>query len=215
MVEFAALTNTEITPSSEQDASLLVGLAKGNPDAEQSFERRFRPRFELIARYGGVPPQDCEDVAQDAMLAALSQIKRGLFRSESSLGTWLEVIVRGKIVDYKRGLRPTSSIDTEREEDLNILALLHYHGPVYELQILVRQLLGQMSSQHRMVLIMNRIIGLTIEEISRQTEWPTGTVGRILAEAKQEFRRLFASSEDFRGRSRQRLIGTDERAGSP
>jgi DNA-directed RNA polymerase specialized sigma24 family protein len=131
------------------------------------------------------------------------------------MGTWLEVIVRGKIADYKRGLRPTSSIDTEREEDLNTLALLHYHGPVYELQILVRQLLGQMSAQHRMVLIMNRIIGLTIEEISRRADWPAGTVGRILAEAKQEFRRLFASSEDFRGRSRQRLTGTDERAGSP
>lgn len=84
VVEFAALTNTEITPSSEQDASLLVGLAEGNLDAEQSFERRFRPRFELIARYAGVRSQGCEDVAQDAMLAALSQIKRGLFRNESS-----------------------------------------------------------------------------------------------------------------------------------
>jgi RNA polymerase sigma factor (sigma-70 family) len=214
VVEFAALTKIGAMPSGEQDEFLLVGLATGNPDAERSFERRFGPRFELIARYAGVCLQDCEDVAQDAMLAALSQIKRGLFRNESSLGTWLEVIVRGKIADYKRGLRRISPLDAEREDDLNNLTLLLCHRPVYEIQILVRQILAQMSPQRRMVLILNRMVGLTIEEISRRTEWPTGTVGRILAEAKQEFRRLFGSSESFGERLRQRVTGADERTGS-
>src|SRR5438105_4015916 len=88
-----------------EDMALLAAVVAGNVEGEAAFHRRYAPRFEIVARQAGVPAQDCEDVAQDAMMAAVSQIKRGIFRGDCSLGTWLEVILRGKIADYKRSLR--------------------------------------------------------------------------------------------------------------
>lgn len=86
----------------EEDLTLLTGVAEGDPRSESLFLSRFKSRFELIARSSGVPDEDCEDVAQEALTAAFSQIRRKLFRGESSLGTWLETILHGKIVDYQR-----------------------------------------------------------------------------------------------------------------
>lgn len=197
-------------PFGQPDAMMLAGLAAGDPDAQRLFEQRFRGRFELIAGYSGVPPQDCEDIAQEALIAAFSQIARGLFRNESSLGTWLEVIVRGKIADYKRRTRPVVSIDGEAEHDLSSLTTSLRCAPAYEVQILVREILAQMSPQRRMVLILNRIVGLTTDEISHRTGWPAGTISRLLVEAKQEFRHFFADSEDFDGLPRQRIMGSNE-----
>ncbi len=201
--------------ANEDDGAIVTGVADGDAASETAFDRRFRPRFELIARCSGVPMQDCEDVAQEALVAATGQIRRKMFRGESSLGTWLEAIVRGKIVDYKRlrhkHLRPIDGVPhavpsdgpSDRRHELSS------GWPDYEVAISVRHALSQLPRQHRVVLVMNRVVGLTIEEISQRVGWPPGTVGRVLADAKRRFREILSSPERFPPIPRLKGAGDD------
>ena len=187
--------------TSDEDLTLLAGIAEGDPTCESAFVSRFKTRFELIARFSGVPDQDCEDVAQEALIAAFSQIRRKLFRGDSSLGTWLEAILHGKIVDYQRrcyrhGL-PDVTISTG-DPDVSRESTALVVRQQSEVRILVREVLLQLPRQHRIILVLNMLIGLTIEEIAGRFGLPTGTVGRILSEAKRQFREiLMKSPEEF------------------
>lgn len=201
--------------ASDEDTALVAGVEDGDPGAEAEFARRFKPRFELIARYSGVPEKDCEDVAQEALASAFSQIQRKMFRRDSSLGTWLEKIIRGKIIDYRRAPQnhlaqggftvPDGSTETVGGTEVVVSAPM----PDYVLSLTVREVLKQMHPKERIVLLLNRLWGLTIEEISARCGWPPGTVGRILAEAKREFRRILSSAEEIPKPRRLKGAGED------
>lgn len=195
-----------MTASDDKDR-LLNGIAQGNPEDESAFVNRFKRRFEVIALCNGVPQQDCEDIAQDALLAALGQIRRKLFRGDSSLSTWLNTIIHGKIADYQRGsyrrkhfeismvdgLSANSSHFKDEGPEPHALAV----RPQLELGILVREVLMRLPKQQRIILVLNSSVGLTIQEIARRFALPAGTVGRILSEAKKQFREILMGSEEF------------------
>lgn len=200
--------------ASDEDTALVAGVEDGDPGAEAEFARRFKPRFELIARNSGVPAKDCEDVAQESLASAFSQIKRKMFRRESSLGTWLEKIIRGKIIDYRRSPQNRLAqgrftvLDGSPETVGGAEVIVSGPVPDYVLSLTVREVLKQMPARERIILLLNRLEGLTIDEISERLGWPSGTVGRILAEAKREFRRILSASEEIP--RRRRLEGTGE-----
>jgi len=136
------------------------------------------------------------------MAAAFSQIQRGMFRGESGLGTWLEAIVHGKVTDYKRspGKRPLPSQNSGSDHDgrsreITLAAALPVSRPTTEEVLTVREILQRLPRHHRVILTLNKVGGYTIAEISGRLRWPSGTVGRVLAEAQQTFRELYAESE--------------------
>jgi len=143
------------------------------------------------------------------MAAAFNQIQRGMFRGESGLGTWLEAIVHGKVTDYKRspGKRPLPSQnpgldqDGRRHEIEPVLAA----RPRPEEVLAVREILQRLPRNHRVILTLNKVGGYTIAEIGRRLRWPSGTVGRVLAEAQQTFRELYVDSEEFPASQRQSI----------
>src|SRR5271157_3485630 len=90
------------------DRTLALCIRQGDAQAVEAFVKKFRGRVEWLAGRYGVPTEDCQDIAQDVLAAAVDQIQRNLFRAECTLGTWLERIVRGKVIDFNRspGRRP-------------------------------------------------------------------------------------------------------------
>lgn len=175
------------------EPKVLAAIAAGDPGAYEALDRRFRQRLAWLARAAGIPAQDCEDVVQETLAAACDQLRRGLFRQKSSLGTWLEVLLRGKIVDYRRSPGKRSlSADwalhqfTEIENSPSSLEPCVLPSP--DLVLGIREVIAKLPARHRMVLLMSVSEGLTIAEISRCVGWPPGSVGRILAEAKNMFR---------------------------
>ena len=72
-----------------------------------------------------MPSDDCADVAHETIATALDQLRRGMFRGDSSLKTWLVRILRGKVVDYwrRRGrdaalMVPDGSVEIADAQDL-------------------------------------------------------------------------------------------------
>ena len=198
--------------ATEEDRTLSDAIRRGDSTACEVFDAKFRQRIEWIARRRGVRELDCADIAQEAMVAAYSQIQRGMFRGESGLGTWLEAIVHGKVTDYDRspGRRPLPSQTSPPSPDGDNRDFTGYEvflvsQPKAELVLAVRELLRRLPPHHRVILVLNKIGGYTIAEIGRRLRWPSGTVGRILAEAQEKFREMYADSEKFVPAQRQSI----------
>lgn len=178
--------------ASAEDLSLVSGLLEGDPTVGTVFTERYRPRLLWLAMSAGVPPQDREDVVQETLAASLSQIQRGLFRGECSLGRWLETIFRGKVVDYRRSrgrfVQPTA--DDGEDPGYDSMAASNASWPNQETILTVREILQRMPRRHRVLIILNKMADLTIDDIAARLQMPSGTVGRIIAEGKVMFREL-------------------------
>lgn len=185
-------------PTHPEDSALALRIVGGDEDAAEEFGRQYLERFAHLARRVGVPPQDCQDVAQEALLTALSQMQRGLFRGESALGTWLEKIVSGKIVEYWRMQARHGGVVTipESDEADEVEARrTFYDGALVRLAsghvvAMVRETLRLMPARYRAVLLLKRTEGYTIEELSRAMEMTMGQVARRLYTAEEMFRRI-------------------------
>jgi RNA polymerase sigma-70 factor, ECF subfamily len=178
-----------VLPLHDSELARLVEI--GDEHAATVLDGKYRPRLESIARKSGVPVEDCRDLAQDVLAAAMLQIRNGAFRAESTVGTWLRGILKTKIADYwRRSQRnPLRMVAREDSYDEPATADLVAKNTDPTVQIGVRQALGRMPALHRLVLILNQFGGVTTAEIAVRLGRPQGTIGRILVEAKERFRR--------------------------
>lgn len=184
-------------PEAELSESQLLALVQRSGAANlEDFGQRTLVRFLQRARGAGIPAQDCEDVAQEAWLAALSQLRRGVFRGESSLETWLRRIIGGKIADYwrARGLRDvalTQATDGEWVTEHDPCQRLNWTvAGDQSLVANVHEVLRKLPRLHRVILLLNRTAGYTIEEISQSSGLTPGQVSARLYAAEEMFRRL-------------------------
>src|ERR1019366_3253957 len=86
----------------QEDEALAQAIADGNEAAETTFDRMFRSKVEVFVRKRGIPSQDCADVVQLVLHNALRQLRRGAYRAEAGLATWLHAIISGGVADYFR-----------------------------------------------------------------------------------------------------------------
>jgi len=178
-----------LQPVHSEDLALVASIVSGDEAAADEFARKFSEKFEYLARRNGVPVQDCQDVAQEAMLTALGQMKRGVFRGESKVGSWLAQIIHGKVMDYWRERRGASVLALDEPGELHdFVGTISAPMTDYELVACVHETLKTLPRQHRVILILKRTEGFTLEEISRMLEMTTGQVGGKLYAAEEMFR---------------------------
>lgn len=189
------------------DLAFVEKVANGDREAAELFLYRCQLWTGQLARMSGLPKQEWGDVANEALLTALGQMRRGLFRGDSSFQTWVERIIRGKIADYwrargdgKAGLIPLESAldeyQQELERNVSLIQSLALRKTGEETRLMVRQALSAMSRQHAMVLLLNVREGYSTVEIGQRLDLPQGTVGRKLYEAKKQFRQFFSNTSE-------------------
>jgi RNA polymerase sigma-70 factor, ECF subfamily len=182
------------------DLALVGRIVAGDHKAAEEFERKFMAKFEGIARHSGVSSQDCRDVAQEAFMSAISQMQRGLFRGDSSLHTWLVTILWGKISDYRRAQRRTGGLlhtsDSVDIDNISVIDQIASRTIDYALVTAVREALKGMPGQLRMILLLNRTMGFTIEEISKGMGLTKGQISGRLYKAEELFRQLIGCGDD-------------------
>jgi RNA polymerase sigma factor (sigma-70 family) len=189
--------------TAHDDLILANAVAAGDKTATDLFAEKFRQKLVYLAKKRSIPYQDCEDIAHETLLTAINQLRRGLFRGESTLGTWLERILSGKIADYWRN-KLSKDLPSEVRTDSNadVFEMINQDQASLQsdpvLRIMVQEVLSKMTVKHRRILLLNQVDGYTIKDISKLLGWPAGTVGRILAEAKIIFRDLVLGVEEFR-----------------
>ncbi len=125
-------------------------------------------------------------------------MRSGRFRRESGVGTWLNAILKNKIAGYWRD--PQTNPARRRGDVLpdDPLAALVVKASDPLLGLVVERALGDLGPEHRLVFVMNQFSGFTTQEIADRLGRRPGTIGRILAEAKEQFRRAFRREDSGR-----------------
>jgi RNA polymerase sigma-70 factor, ECF subfamily len=166
---------------------VLVDRARtGDLEAFSALVERHRATVvRVAARLVG--QHEAEDVAQDAFLRAYHRLSR--FRGEASFRTWLLRITHNSAVDAlaRRGRDATEPADVL--DDAPEPAGSRHPAARLEQDERLRRLEGKLRllrDEHRTVLVLRDVEGLSYQEIADVTDTPVGSVKGRLHRARGE-----------------------------
>ena len=140
--------------------------------------------------------EDAADAVQDAFVNAFRAL--GRLREGSAFGPWFRSIVRSQCRGRVRAARPTvgwSEIDAG-ETAVPPAALLAVERE--ELADAVRAALRTISPEHREILVLKEIEGMSYAEIAEAMTIPPGTVASRLHHARAALKRALGAMEGGR-----------------
>ncbi len=184
-------------PPDPDEAAAIVRVQQGHTDSfELLVERYMRGAFAVAYRLLG-QRQDAEDVVQEAMLAALTNIRT--FDTSRRFGPWFYriVVTRGLNFRKSRARRQTESID--RDEFAT-----RAPGPGVDmeraaLRDAVTTALARLPERQRMVVQLYELDGFSGAEIAAMLGIPAGTVRWHLHEARRTLRGMLAQFQGVAG----------------
>jgi RNA polymerase sigma-70 factor (ECF subfamily) len=185
------------------DRELVERSRKGDQDAFRQIFERYRRRAYALA-LGVVHDRDAAlDVVQDAFLRAYRALDG--FEGTASVYTWLYRIVMNVAIDHlrKRGRQKAVDYDDavahlEEESPADTAALvpqLVRGNPAKELarreiREKIDGALATLSPNHRAVLVMREVDGLSYEEMAKVMKCSKGTIMSRLFHARKNMQRL-------------------------
>jgi len=177
---------------------------KGSRDAFARLLQKYeKPVYHHALRMVG-SPEDAADLTQEVFL----KVWLGLpaFQGESSFSTWLYRLTGNACIDFLRRekkRRGDASLD-DGERDLASHLPDPAAGPQREaereeLQKGVREGLLRLSQDHREVLVLREIDGLSYEEIGQVLNLNPGTVKSRIARARQALAKILRENGNLSG----------------
>lgn len=169
-----------------QEEKLIAGLKVGDSRAVSEWFSLYYTTLVTVASTKISSRQDAEEVVQECFLNCLKQI--GLFRSQSSLLTWMNAILRHEISDYYRKKYAKKALQT-----LPLLEKIVAH-PVHDSHAVshkVTHVLTQMRAEYRELLLQKYVDALRVKDIALEKGRSCKAVESDLFRAREEFRSLW------------------------
>jgi RNA polymerase sigma-70 factor, ECF subfamily len=168
----------------DSDQTLVRRAVAGDASAFEALVQRYRAQVLRVASRI-VGPSDAEDVTQDVFVRAFHRLDQ--FRGESPFRSWLLRIAHNVALNTLAQRRPHEPEDAIVEQDQANRA----RTPAEELEVDERRQrlalkVRQVQPQHRAVLVLRDVEGLSYDEISRITDQPLGSVKGRLFRARRE-----------------------------
>jgi RNA polymerase sigma-70 factor (ECF subfamily) len=182
------------------EAELIAKARAGDRDAFSVLVQRYERRVVGIAMAVAHNQDDALELAQETFVRAFQNLKN--FESRSSFSTWLYRIAANLSIDFWRreGRYPVlRGEDAENE----LRRLPSSEGDSYraasrtELGKKLKDALEELTPEHRAVVLLREVEGLSYDEISDMLECPRGTVMSRLHYARNRLRSIlkdFASN---------------------
>jgi len=181
------------------DWELVERAKQGDRKAFHQLVDRFAPRLYQVAAVMTGNYTDAQDLVQETLLGAYEGLPA--FEGRSSVKTWLTGImirqaslqrrrssrdrkmasldqpaVPGEVTDLRRGAASSETARTNARLDL-------------------MSLMSRLSEEHRDVLVLRELEGLSYEEIAQMMGVPRGTIESRLFRARQALKELARLSE--------------------
>lgn len=179
-----------------EDLTVLVSQARsGNKEAFGKLVEHYQRRIFAVA-YGVVGNrQDAEDLTQEAFIKAYSAINS--LKTDQSFYSWLLRITVNTGINYKKKLSEKSPIPLEQVDELI------FPGESPE-ELAERQdslqyitdLVAGLPPDHRAVLVLREIEGLSYDEIALAIDIPLGTVKSRLKYARDKLRQAIIRQKE-------------------
>lgn len=180
------------------DPELVRRARRGDPQAFHALIDRHAPWLFRVAISMVGSREDAEDLLQEVFLAASNGI--GRFEERSSVKTWLRGILLNHVSKLYRSrkVRRHWSLDDERGEAVR--SELETGSPTpaasAEGRADVQAMLQSLSDEHREVIVLREIEGLSYEEMAKLLGVPRGTIESRLHRARQQLKDKFAGYLD-------------------
>jgi RNA polymerase sigma-70 factor, ECF subfamily len=173
------------------EAELIERAAKGDAQAFGQLVERYQRRVVGVAMAVVHNQDDAIELAQETFIRAYENLSK--FESRSSFSTWLyriaanlsidfrrregrHVVLRGADADNEFNRIPTDQGDSFKEASRT------------ELSARLREALGELTPEHRAVILLREVEGLSYDEISDVLQCPRGTVMSRLHYARGRLR---------------------------
>ena len=168
----------------------IAGAQAGSlPDLEALFRehwpRAYRAAY-LVVHDGAA----AEDIAQEAMLSAIRTLDR--FDRRRPFGPWLHRIVVNRAIDWVRA----RALRAEADEPALELAAAGRAAELEPYSQPVLTALGELSPDHRAVIVLRHLLEYSPREIARMLDLPRGTVNSRLRRGLDELADRLEVDED-------------------
>lgn len=207
------------------DRELVESARKGDRDAFRTLFDRYHKRAYALA-FGVLRHQDdALDVVQDAFIKAHKYLDK--FEGNSSFYTWLYRIVMNLAIDHIRKHRRIKPVELDEQhleaagdgpgDDLlpKVLggnpsrALLDK-----EIRARIDEALGELSENHRAVLVMRELEGMSYEEMAQSMGCSKGTIMSRLFHARKNMQKRLVDLREGRAPANDVDSATDDAAAS-
>lgn len=177
------------TDDRTEEQILVMRAQRGEQDAFRVLVERYQKLVYTLALRMLNVPADAEDAAQEAFLSAWKALPR--FRMDAKFSTWLYRLTVNAATDVLRRRRkePDSLDDAERPvQAADSTDTPEEAAQRAERRAMVRRAIAALSENHRQILLLREVTGLSYEEIGAALELSPGTVRSRLARARKELR---------------------------
>ncbi|MFZ5595874.1 MAG: RNA polymerase sigma factor [Bacillota bacterium] len=188
-----------------EDDLLVERSRNGDREAFDELVRRYQGKVYTVAyRFMG-NHADAGDLAQEAFIRAYQALSS--FRGECSFATWLYRIASNVCRDEirKQGRRKKVSLDEimDRTGGGPVLAARDPSPEesleMVEMREMVQGYLGLLPDDHRLILVLRDIQGMSYEEIALSLKCNMGTVKSRLNRARQALKELVIRHGELKG----------------
>jgi RNA polymerase sigma factor (sigma-70 family) len=182
-------------PGASPDEMDLVHRARtGDMAAYDDLVRRYQERIYATIYHMTSNHEDASDLAQESFIKAFQALKS--FKGGSSFYTWVYRIAVNKTINFLKQRRnrahmSLNDLDFNAEHDPDLVALISDKTPrrdiaLSELQEKLNEAMQKLSDQHRLVVSLHDVQGLSHEEIAQIMDCNIGTVRSRLFYARQQ-----------------------------
>ena len=186
------------------EKELVRAAQRGDDSAFEELVRTYEKRvYHLALRMCG-NVDDAYEVAQEAFLSAWKGMR--FFRGDSSFSTWLYRLTSNAAIAFLRRQRRQGGSDGVSLDDEDTFLEVadpapspHQQAERLELRDALARGLSALSPEHRQVLLLRELQGLTYEEIAAALELDLGTVKSRIARAREKLRKYLVASGNFSG----------------
>lgn len=183
------------TNGAKPDDHQLVRSAQGGDlAAYDELVRRYQERIYATLYHMTSNHEDANDLAQESFIKAFQAIKS--FKGDSSFFTWLYRIAVNKTINFLKQRKnrinlSLNDLDINAENDPDLVSLVSEKNPrrdmsLKELQEKLNAAMLRLSEDHRLVVTLHDIQGLSHDEIGKIMDCNVGTVRSRLFYARQQ-----------------------------
>ena len=166
------------------DTELLNQIGRGDPAACRALLERHGKYLFGVAHALTGNAADAEDLVQETLIGAAG----GRFRGESSVRTWLVRILTNQAGMLRR--RPWKRARHVGLDETPSPASPTGPGGT-DAKLDLATMLAALSLEHRQVLVLRELEGLSYEQIAEVLHLPRGTVESRLHRAREDLRKKF------------------------
>ncbi len=182
----------------DPDADLVARAQEGDTRAFDELVVKYSPKLYGLVYHMTANREDTNDILQDVFAKAYRSIKR--FKGKSSFYTWIYSIATNMTLNFlkKRNRRRSMSlddVDNAIEYDKEFIEITSTSDPIREvsiseLQKRLNEALQELSENHRAVVTMYDIQGISHTEIAKILGVSEGTVRSRLFYAHRQLQSL-------------------------